>query len=1041
MDDLFAGMTVSPSEPISEVTPTPPVSSSAFSFLGGAAPANPTPVPIPTNVPATSAPIVNNPGLGGSMFGFVQSSSSTTLPPTDVVRKKTRRANVPGYAAKEHASSEHLTVGLSAQQSYSSGVSTSSPRNAIEREQELSVSLAVAPVQEYVDDKQPISPASASIIHKSPVLNASFNSTVSQHRIDSKPPPPPEPPAYDPTPRDRAISSEPSVNKWDTNEPIRSPPPPSFQQQPAVSRSPSGSSGIPPPPPPPKEPSPATLPSSPASQLTASEDTLPLCVNVQMCEEWQRLMEEDISKRKREQLDAYSRAHADMQRYQDEVIRLEQRLEETVEEQNSLCDQDKFMEAEALDVRISEMRQKLNDVKNQSEAERTLRGTITNSLTEITTEHLTRMERCLVRTKELQAEALENFEDRDFAQRRQVTSEANRLNSEMERIQLARDHLEKDIRNADEERQQVEAALEAQTKDHKNELQEVAENIFVLEGEIKSLEQEILKKKKEKLQADEIQLGAQNKIANIKSKFVKQLTRLEDADHRIAEARQEVDADWDAVQQSQAEHSKQLRELEELEITRKKDFNKLKKMQTSVFKHFSNTERHHRQRERWRKKRLPFEAILTKERQDVDKYRDRVNSITKKLQARHNESANLKSQLGTIDVSLPQMEANKKLAVSSRNFKEAGQIASEMKRLVEEKERIEATLAAEGAELAELQQEMESAQKEDTEKQGKFKEAEAEYDMKEIKILEKQICDLRNLSERSQRKGYLESRRLFDTEIEICTMSITHLLQKHRLDTNDVLEVEWSEESDFEDSPDEESDNDSKESRRASIHAEEKINTTDAAPATPPEEEEPQVAEPVEEVDLYELAALEEEYKLRVEDAQNEVTRLEKEIDDLVETEKYEEAGIKEEERTALQESVTLLEVELSRIQKLVARHVTPEKSESQSIKQEGTLRHPHDDSGVVSTGSLPEATVGSTEIGGDNSVSNEGILEVLPEETVLPQEDGPASVYEKCIEMGCPVPCGLSEKVYEAVLTQWNQNTSILELANIIYQVSKEDI
>eukprot|EP00397_Hematodinium_sp_SG-2012_P005167 GEMP01005185.1.p1 GENE.GEMP01005185.1~~GEMP01005185.1.p1 ORF type:complete len:1206 (+),score=310.30 GEMP01005185.1:72-3620(+) len=1032
------------------------------------------------SAPYTAAPMTHSslnavPSVSSSAFGFLapaRSSTANSLPNVgsaviDAPRKKTRKGNVPGYVTKELVSQELFAVREqeSTVREYEASDAPTSPAASVPSqcappppppERPRTTDLAVSEQHGVHDGGLASAPRTENTLSLATTSLASYSAG----------------PSFGGTSVASCGGSSPNGRRQKFDAlPAPPVPPPT-----------SSSSSMPPPPPPPARGSDAGR----ATRSLTPEEALILCTDMSSIQLWAQAVVEEMNQKNLSLLDSQGLLHAEMQRAEEDMSNIRQKMQDTEAEQNALCDQDKFLEAEALDARISVQKQKVSSMMKAIMEAGNRRRDIMNSLSKLSKERLRLFERCHVRLKEIQAEAMESFEDSDYTGRRHVVSETNRLKSETERISLARKHLDKDTVSAREERDQVEEALQAQTREHREELDQATENAFVLDGEIQALEQELAQKRNQKELAEDAILLSRTKIAAIEAKFDKQFERIANTKRRVDAATAEINADMAALELAQRELQNEVEDRKTQEARRKNELAQLTILQKTMFRQVGRFEKRHRQRERWNKKRLPYEDALAQRRSELEVLQLQAEKLMSQQSARQNDGACSKSKLSTLSVHLPRLEAEKKIAVASRNFKEAGRVAAELKHAEEEKARIERQLEAEKDDLRVLQDNLEESQRAATEKQEEVRTHETACDMKEIKILEKQVLDLQRLSARAKRRGDLESRRIFDCELEICNSRIKHLMQKHHIKSSSVSEVEWSQESSSAESESEETVPEPEAPATVDSSFDDSIPTERDVSAEGSPDEPSGVPDDLAALNAHELLALEAEYRLRVEDTEQEIAERERRIDQCVEAEDFDGADDLEKDRTALNVELDDLRAELDRIVAAsVARENAPtatpppgdsfdaESTPPESVadeeregrdRQEAQLRPGPVETSSICADEVPSASPAAIEeavppAGFSFARTARTTGTSKPRSCVKPtaRDDGgeaavpvavaPAAnddcvedvdvLYSQALELHCPLPQGHPTSVVRAALSAWEENRSILHLANAVHDAT----
>ncbi|CAJ1457833.1 unnamed protein product, partial [Effrenium voratum] len=163
-------------------------------------------------------------------------------------------------------------------------------------------------------------------------------------------------------------------------------------------------------------------------------------------------------------------------------------------EQNSLCDKEQYEEADALDVTIQELKDKISKEFEEVASGAKKLVTFAGSLLSLSRDRASLAKQALDRVEALQLEGDEAFKTTEERCQRRLSAEQARLESERKRMDLAESHIQKDSANLQEEWQQVNEAIDQQTVEDVDERDTAMAKRSELDEEIRELERLLAKK-------------------------------------------------------------------------------------------------------------------------------------------------------------------------------------------------------------------------------------------------------------------------------------------------------------------------------------------------------------------------------------------------------------------------------------------------------------------------------------------------------------------------------------------------------------------
>jgi septal ring factor EnvC (AmiA/AmiB activator) len=162
------------------------------------------------------------------------------------------------------------------------------------------------------------------------------------------------------------------------------------------------------------------------------------------------------------------------------------------------------------------------------------------------------------------------------------------------------------------------------------------------------------------------------------------------------------------------------------------------------------------------------------------------------LGAKDAEAQAFRAQIQQVEGRLPQLEAEKKMAVQTRSFSAAKQFTQEIKILEQQRETLNGQLETVRASLSNMRQELASLREEEDAKQTTRDIVEKEVEVHEVAVLAEQQNDLRALLRRhirfSRDAPCVIMFDLFSVELEATKKQIVSLCEKHDLEVPAVTE-------------------------------------------------------------------------------------------------------------------------------------------------------------------------------------------------------------------------------------------------------------
>lgn len=287
-----------------------------------------------------------------------------------------------------------------------------------------------------------------------------------------------------------------------------------------------------------------------------------------------------------------------------------------------------------------------------------------------------------VRMAELQEKESVNDHSPDSESFKQFQVTAKQLSAEKERLQQDAKHLERDEQLVAEERKELEVAISEQSGVLETQRDDTKKKLSEVEREIEDLRKQLEQKQKVAAGLRTEMHGFEDSIDKVRVKFSRQLTRVDKKERALKENRNEFEAEQATFErhkkghelkvQSHSEamllHDELMKKLEtELKLT--KEFAEMIPAKVGFLEVMSE-EKDANDAE---------EGNLAQLQADVVKCEAAVSEAKIVLKAATGTITSLESELATLAASIPQLEAHKKSAAASRDFKAASKASKEIK--------------------------------------------------------------------------------------------------------------------------------------------------------------------------------------------------------------------------------------------------------------------------------------------------------------------------------------------------------------------------
>jgi len=416
-----------------------------------------------------------------------------------------------------------------------------------------------------------------------------------------------------------------------------------------------------------------------------------------------------------------------------------------------------------------------------------------------------------------------------------------------------------------------------------------------------------------------------------------------------------MELDTQQVSQMEAELRKEREALKEQEGQHQRQMKEIRKTSKEL------------RRQRWFlaeviQRRVVWQKLMEPHRDSLSEARSKWEETTQKCielsatsASQEAEAAKLRSQIDAHVQMLPSLEAEKKLAVASRSFKEAGRLTEEIRRRQEGKEKFEAELETLQAGLAAAREALATSRQSEQEAQVELLKVEENCAIEELRVLRHQVTDLEELCTSPALAA--TDRRLYEQEVCVMKRQQEHLSKKYSVDVatlehipEDVIE-KLQDKNDVEPPSDESEEEEPKEQvPNGTSEPGPGILQEDPVPAAstdiPEETSEGKVEDvvasdgvtpegPVDTLSPEEAKERVIELKTAVEELKAKIDAVEPKIEEACETENYDLAEELETGRKEMAQHLEVLEKELEMLQKDMPSEVAEEENQTKPEKEQ----------------------------------------------------------------------------------------------------------
>eukprot|EP00746_Dinoflagellata_sp_MGD_P003095 gnl/MRDRNA2_/MRDRNA2_106031_c0_seq1.p1 gnl/MRDRNA2_/MRDRNA2_106031_c0~~gnl/MRDRNA2_/MRDRNA2_106031_c0_seq1.p1 ORF type:complete len:1245 (+),score=325.33 gnl/MRDRNA2_/MRDRNA2_106031_c0_seq1:196-3735(+) len=459
-----------------------------------------------------------------------------------------------------------------------------------------------------------------------------------------------------------------------------------------------------------------------------------------------------------------------------ELLSVRQRLASAEANQNRLCAEDRFEEAGALDHTIRDFKDAMTSKLEAVAAASRENHKLGEKLLALSNERSAALQDAHARMQALHAEKADTLQEVRVQNEKRLSLEASRVASEQERLSLSRSHLKKDSSALEDECQQINDKIKEQTEEHKLELDSAVSRRHEVEEEIKDLQMKLEQALNLRAELNETIHSREIKITSIQSKFEKHVSRLEGKRRRLDEAQREFEVDELTVDTLKAEHSINQQRSVEMIDEHSQELAGLRNASTMLSTRRRFASQYFKARQAWQDLLEPLQRSLGEAYQQMEKSACKSREAMTAVASKEAQCHELRSQIASTQAQLLVLEGDKKLAVASRSFKEAGRLTQEINKHSEEGKKAEADLETLQKEVAVAREALIKQQTHEEKAQSELLALEEENDVIRLQILGRQLRDVGRL--RGKARSGSADQKLLESEAVILQREYDILLEK-----------------------------------------------------------------------------------------------------------------------------------------------------------------------------------------------------------------------------------------------------------------------
>ncbi|KAL6176270.1 hypothetical protein ACLB2K_052904 [Fragaria x ananassa] len=385
---------------------------------------------------------------------------------------------------------------------------------------------------------------------------------------------------------------------------------------------------------------------------------------------------------------------------------LEKQLEEA-------CEAEDFETAERLSdnlVAAQEKRQALLAALRDAEADC---DAVDSKMHEVLQSQIGAEEECASLLQQFATDASKNAELLLKAAEELSSTETDKWLSSTEELEAKKMGLEFESHIIGEAGLGLNSCIETSVEDDKKEKESLCKKKDILMDELEKLLALVREKEQEIAQNDRDIQQVEEKIANVLSGFGEMQSTIQAKSSDLQEALSQIHlesealstkkTEIDAVLAQEQERGAKLRELARVSAEEAEGYQQVAALRKSLM---SSILKSREDKVRLAKTEEKLSKDVQKLQQDVSAARTSLQELSSRKSSIQQDIASSKQKIIFIDKRIPELEAEKKVAATARNFKEAARIAAEAKSLNVEKDGIQIDMEKTISELEKLEEEI-----------------------------------------------------------------------------------------------------------------------------------------------------------------------------------------------------------------------------------------------------------------------------------------------------------------------------------------------
>ena len=353
-----------------------------------------------------------------------------------------------------------------------------------------------------------------------------------------------------------------------------------------------------------------------------------------------------------------------------------------LQEQNKFCAEERFEEAENLEIKISNTRNILDSLikeQNQIPFEKLHMKMELSEIAESIQSACENAARKLTESKQAILEEISTTQKDDIFKKERISAELKLINIENDRLSVLKEETLKSRDSVDERSRHVEEEISRSTVDLREKKESEQERLRDSDLKISELEEKLMLAKKEREEISSTIEEIDNMIRSEESAFASELALLKPLINSIENQERDIEMRTNLLQKEQTSLEEKLAKIDlESEHNQKAEGDIETKL--AYFQSIeSMAHKLHGFRKILHEEHSKALQSAAKDAEAVESTTEDVSVLHATIEDKENEIAHFKALVADIKDRLPRLENEKKAAVLARAFKEAKDITDEIK--------------------------------------------------------------------------------------------------------------------------------------------------------------------------------------------------------------------------------------------------------------------------------------------------------------------------------------------------------------------------